>query len=100
MSMGANAGLQLLAVVEGTRDFASELDCQPGASFQGQPDCPAAAGVPLRFRDEVPPQEGDVEQSSRMSVAVDSEGVRPALTKRGLLFSSAVVINRYFQQCQ
>lgn len=72
VSMGANAGLQLLAVLAGTREI---LGCElltasqalhfrpnPGLSDQQQQHLD-------RFRQSVPPQHGDVEQSSRMRTA-------------------------------
>ena len=74
VSMGANTGLQLLAVVEGTREIlASELlTASQALHFRATPGLSGRQQAFLgRFRDEVSPQEGDVEQSSRMSAAVD-----------------------------
>lgn len=73
VSMGANAGLQLLAVVEGTREIlASELlTASQALSFRTDPGLSGRQQAILsRFRNEVSPQKGDVEQSSRMTAAV------------------------------
>ena len=57
VSMGADAGLQLLAVVEGTREIlASELlTASQALHFRANPDCPAGSGrSSLVFGIEVP----------------------------------------------
>ena len=74
VSMGANAGLQLLAVVEGARELlACELlTASQALHFRLSPGLsPRQSEFLSAFRDSVPPQEGDVEQSSRMLAAVD-----------------------------
>ena len=73
VSMGANAGLQMLAVIEGTREIlASELlTASQALHFRPEPGLSNRQSEWLKaFRMEVPPQEGDVEQSSRMRAAV------------------------------
>ena len=73
VSMGANAGLQLMAVIDGAREIlASELlTASQALHFRTEPGLSAEqASFLARFRQSVPPQEGDVEQSSRMKAAV------------------------------
>ena len=75
VSMGANAGLQLLAVVEGAREvLACELlTASQALHFRSAPGLSQMQSAYLaRFRVAVPPQEGDVEQSSRMKLAIRS----------------------------
>ena len=75
VSMGANAGLQLLAVVEGAREvLACELlTASQALHFRSAPGLSRMQSAYLaRFRASVPPQEGDVEQSSRMKLAIRS----------------------------
>jgi len=72
VSMGANSGLQLLAVIQGTREI---LGCElltgsQALHFRSDPGLSDRQAAFLgRFRTLVPPQEGDVEQSSRMRAA-------------------------------
>ena len=73
VSMGANAGLQLLAVIDGTRELlACELlTASQALHFRSEPGLsPRQFDFLSAFRHTVPPQEGDVEQSSRMLAAV------------------------------
>jgi len=73
VSMGANAGLQLLAVIHGTREIlASELlTASQALHFRSEPGLSNRQSDRLdAFRLAVPPQEGDVEQSARMRAAV------------------------------
>ena len=75
VSMGANSGLQLLAVVEGAREvLACELlTASQALHFRSAPGLSQMQSAYLaRFRSSVPPQEGDVEQSSRMKSAIRS----------------------------
>lgn len=73
VSMGANAGLQLLAVLQGTREVlgCEILTASQALHFRTEPGLSAKQQAHLgRFRKQVAPQEGDVEQSSRMRAAV------------------------------
>ena len=73
VSMGANAGLQLLAVIDGTRELlACELlTASQALHFRSEPGLSLRqSDYLLAFRHAVPPQEGDVEQSARMRRAV------------------------------
>ena len=73
VSMGANAGLQLLAVIDGTRELlACELlTASQALHFRSEPGLsPRQSDFLSVFRHAVPPQEGDVEQSARMRSAV------------------------------
>lgn len=72
MSMGANAGLQLLAVIDGTQEIlgCELLTASQALHFRSDPGLSLKQHIFLgRFRQEVAPQEGDVEQSSRMRAA-------------------------------
>ena len=72
VSMGANAGLQLLAVIEGTQEIlgCELLTASQALHFRPDPGLSSKQRTFLgRFRQEVAPQEGDVEQSSRMRAA-------------------------------
>ena len=75
VSMGANSGLQLLAVIDGTREvLACELlTASQALYFRPSPGLSIKQSEYLaRFRAFVSPQEGDVEQSSRMKAAIRS----------------------------
>ena len=73
VSMGANGGLQLLAVVEGTREV---LGCEFLSASQALHfrETPGLSNKQVQwlsaFRNTVPPQIGDVEQSSHMRMAI------------------------------
>ena len=73
VSMGANGGLQLLAVVEGTREV---LGCEFLSASQALHfrETPGLSNKQVQwlsaFRNTVPPQIGDVEQSSHMKMAI------------------------------
>lgn len=72
VSMGANAGLQLLAVIDGTQEIlgCELLTASQGLHFRNAPGLSLKQGAYLdRFRQSVAPQEGDIEQSSRMRAA-------------------------------
>ena len=72
VSMGANAGLQLLAVIDGTHEIlgCELLTASQALHFRPDPGLSAKQRSHLdRFRQSVPPQHGDVEQSSRMRTA-------------------------------
>ena len=72
VSMGANAGLQLLAVIDGTQEIlgCELLTASQALHFRSDPGLSLKQHTFLgRFRQEVAPQEGDVEQSSRMRAA-------------------------------
>ena len=72
VSMGANAGLQLLAVIDGTHEIlgCELLTASQALHFRPNPGLSAKQQSHLdRFRQSVPPQQGDVEQSSRMRAA-------------------------------
>ena len=72
VSMGANAGLQLLAVIEGTRDILGSemLTASQALHFRPSPGLSSQQQAWLDdFRSGVPPQHGDEEQSSRMRMA-------------------------------
>lgn len=72
VSMGANAGLQLMAVIQGTREIlgCELLTSSQALHFRSEPGLSARQGTFLsRFRAEVQPQGGDVEQSARMRAA-------------------------------
>jgi len=74
VSMGANAGLQLLAVIEGTRDILGSemLTASQALHFRPSPGLSSQQQAWLDdFRSGVPPQDGDEEQSSRMRMAAD-----------------------------
>ena len=73
VSMGANGGLQLLAVVEGTRDVlgCEFLSASQALHFRESPGLSKKQAQWLAdFRNTVPPQIGDVEQSSQMRLAI------------------------------
>ena len=73
VSMGANGGLQLLAVIEGAREIlASELlTASQALHFRATPGLSSRqSGWLTSFREVVAPQEGDVEQSSRMRASI------------------------------
>lgn len=73
VSMGANAGLQLLAVIHGTQEIlASELlTASQALHFRPSPGLSATQQAFMdRFQQRVAPQDGDVEQSSRMRAAL------------------------------
>lgn len=73
VSMGANGGLQLLAVVEGAREV---LGCEFLSASQALHfrETPGLSNKQVQwlseFRNTVPPQIGDVEQSSHMKMAI------------------------------
>ena len=72
VSMGANAGLQLLAVIDGTCEIlgCELLTASQALHFRSNPGLSAKQQSHLdRFRQSVPPQHGDIEQSSRMRSA-------------------------------
>ena len=74
VSMGANAGLQLLAVIQGTQEvLASELlTASQALHFRAEPGLSNRQTEWLSaFRATVPPQHGDVEQSARMRASID-----------------------------
>ena len=74
VSMGANAGLQLLAVIQGTQEvLASELlTASQSLHFRAEPGLSNRQTEWLSaFRATVPPQHGDVEQSARMRASID-----------------------------
>ncbi|MCH1581584.1 MAG: histidine ammonia-lyase [Flavobacteriales bacterium] len=72
VSMGANAGLQLLAVIQGTQEIlgCELLTASQALHFRPSPGLSAKQEAFIeRFHQAVRPQDGDVEQSSRMRVA-------------------------------
>ena len=72
VSMGANAGLQLMAVIQGTREIlgCELLTSSQALHFRSDPRLSNRQSEFLsRFRAAVQPQEGDVEQSGRMRAA-------------------------------
>jgi len=73
VSMGANAGLQLLAVIHGTQEIlgCELLTASQALHFRSDPGLSEKQQTHLsEFRKLVPPQDGDVEQSSRMRAAL------------------------------
>lgn len=74
VSMGANSGLQLLAVIKGTQEVlgCELLSASQALHFRNAPGLSSKQAEWLSdFRKVVPPQEGDAEQSSLMRLSID-----------------------------
>lgn len=74
VSMGANSGLQLLAVIKGTQEVlgCELLSASQALHFRNAPGLSSKQAEWLSdFRTVVPPQEGDAEQSSLMRLSID-----------------------------
>jgi len=77
VSMGANAGLQLLAVIHGSQEIlgCELLTASQALHFRPSPGLSAMQQAFMdRFHQRVAPQDGDVEQSSRMRAALSFLG--------------------------
>jgi histidine ammonia-lyase len=74
VSMGANSGLQLFAVIKGTQEVlgCELLSASQALHFRNAPGLSSKQVEWLSdFRTVVPPQEGDAEQSHRMRLSIE-----------------------------